>query len=335
MNEALAKKADLTALDAKADKTALAAKADKSAVDEALAKKADATALATKADTATVNEALAKKADLTALDAKADKTALAAKADKTAVNEALTKKADADASNIDVNAFSKKLGVGTITDGDTHLVTGDTVYQAIMDMPSGEGLVRREGDRITIGRSDKASQIDVSGKDGAARTITGVATDAKDVTSAANVGYVNASAQGVRNEIQDVRQSLTDDIKKVGAGAAALAGLHPQDYDPEDKWDFAVGYGNYRGQNASAVAAYYHPNEDTLINVGSTLGNGNNMVTAGVSFKFGPGGDTHTMSRTALTKELASVRAENQELRQELEAMKAELAHLAASVQQH
>ena len=57
---------------------------------------------------------------------------------------------------------------------------------------------------------------------------------------AANVGYVNASAQGLHNEIQGVQQSLTDDIKKVGAGAAALAGLHPQDYDPEDKWDFII-----------------------------------------------------------------------------------------------
>ena len=65
-------------------------------------------------------------------------------------------------------------------------------------------------------------------------------------------------------------------------------------------------------ENASAVAAYYHPNEDTLINVGSTLGNGNNMVTAGVSFKFGPSGGTHTMSRTALTQQVSTLREQNQ-----------------------
>ena len=149
---------------------------------------------------------------------------------------------------------------------------------------------------------------------------------------AANVGYVNASAQGLHNEIQGVQQSLTDDIKKVGAGAAALAGLHPQDYDPEDKWDFAVGYGNYRGQNASAVAAYYHPNEDTLINVGSTLGNGNNMVTAGVSFKFGPGGDTHTMSRTALTQKLSAVTQENQSLRKDVAGLREDNQELRDAV---
>lgn len=146
---------------------------------------------------------------------------------------------------------------------------------------------------------------------------------------AANVGYVNASAQGLHNEIQGVQQSLTDDIKKVGAGAAALAGLHPQDYDPEDKWDFAVGYGNYRRQNASAVAAYYHPNEDTLINVGSTLGNGNNMVTAGVSFKFGPGGGTHTMSRTALTQENQEVKKNVSMLSQGMTALHTENAALS------
>ena len=146
---------------------------------------------------------------------------------------------------------------------------------------------------------------------------------------AANVGYVNASAQGLHNEIQGVQQSLTDDIKKVGAGAAALAGLHPQDYDPEDKWDFAVGYGNYRRQNASAVAAYYHPNEDTLINVGSTLGNGNNMVTAGVSFKFGPGGGTHTMSRTALTQENQELKKNVSMLSQGMTALHTENAALS------
>lgn len=275
-------------------------KADKKAVDEALSKKADKVEM---------DAALAKKADQSAVD-----EALSKKADKTAVDEALTKKAEADAANIDINAFTKKLGTGSVSEGNANLVTGDTVFKAIQKTDA--GLVKSDGKVMTLGKSDTAVVLDVSGASGA-RAITGVATNPMDATSAANVGYVNASAQGLHNEIQGVQQSLTDDLKKVGAGAAALAGLHPQDYDPEDKWDFAVGYGNYRGQNASAVAAYYHPNEDTLFNFGTTLGNGNNMVTAGVSFKFGPGGDAHTMSRTALTQE-------NQELKKGMTELHAE-----------
>ena len=76
-------------------------------------------------------------------------------------------------------------------------------------------------------------------------------------------------------------------VNRVGAGAAALAALHPLDFDPDDKWDFAAGYGNYRGANAAAVGAYYRPNEDTMFSVGGSFGGGENMVNAGVSFKLG------------------------------------------------
>lgn len=246
----------------------------------------------------------------------------------------LAKKADADASNIDVNAFSGKLGIGTITDGDMHLVTGSTVFKAIKDMPAGDILVKRDGDKLTIDKDGTATTVDVSGKDGAARTITGVATDTKDATSAANVGYVNASAQGLHNEIQGVQQSLTDDINKVGAGAAALAGLHPGEYDPADKWDFAAGYGHYKGANAGALGAYYHPNEDTLVSLSSTLGNGDPMLSAGVTFKLGSGVSSHTMSRTTLTKELAAVQQQNQVLAAQNQAIAQQMAAVDQKNQQ-
>lgn len=79
-------------------------------------------------------------------------------------------------------------------------------------------------------------------------------------------------------------------INKVGAGAAALAALHPLDFDPEDKWNFAVGYGNYRNANSTAVGAFYRPNADTMFSVATNFGNGENMINAGVSFKFGRSG---------------------------------------------
>ncbi|WP_302610199.1 ESPR-type extended signal peptide-containing protein [uncultured Mitsuokella sp.] len=96
-------------------------------------------------------------------------------------------------------------------------------------------------------------------------------------------------------------------VDRVGAGAAALAALHPQDFDPDDKWDFAVGYGNYRGANAAAVGAFYQPNEDTTLSIGGTVGGGENMVNAGISFKFGQGNHV-TNSRVAMAKELLSLK---------------------------
>ncbi|MFV0635770.1 ESPR-type extended signal peptide-containing protein [Mitsuokella sp. WILCCON 0060] len=96
-------------------------------------------------------------------------------------------------------------------------------------------------------------------------------------------------------------------VDRVGAGAAALAALHPQDFDPDDKWDFAVGYGNYRGANAAAVGAFYQPNEDTTLSVGGTVGGGENMINAGISFKFGQGNHV-TNSRVAMAKEILALK---------------------------
>lgn len=106
-------------------------------------------------------------------------------------------------------------------------------------------------------------------------------------------------------------------MNKVGAGAAALAALHPLDFDPDDKWDFAAGYGNYNGVNAAAIGAYYRPNEDTTFSVGGSFGNGENMVNAGVSVKLGQGNHVST-SKVAMAKEI-------KELRKEVEAFKSAL----------
>ena len=98
-------------------------------------------------------------------------------------------------------------------------------------------------------------------------------------------------------------------IDRVGAGAAALAALHPLDFDPDDKWDFAAGYGNYGSASAAAVGAFYRPNEDTMISFGASLGNGENMVNAGVSWKMGQGSHVST-SKVAMAKEIKDLREE-------------------------
>jgi autotransporter adhesin len=120
-------------------------------------------------------------------------------------------------------------------------------------------------------------------------------------------------------------------VDKVGAGAAALAALHPLDFDPDNKWDIAGGYGHYAGQSAMALGTYYRPNEDVMFSIGGAFGNGEDMINAGVSVKVGSGESKTTTSKAAMAKEINALREivatqqanmEKQEARiQELEKM--------------
>ncbi|WP_298586689.1 YadA-like family protein, partial [uncultured Megasphaera sp.] len=139
-------------------------------------------------------------------------------------------------------------------------------------------------------------------------TISGVADGkvSKDSTDAVNGSQLWQRDQAI-NGLSGSVNKLGNRINRVGAGAAALAALHPLDFDPDDKWDFAAGYGNYRGANAAAIGAYYRPNEDTMFSVGGSFGGGENMVNAGVSIKLGQGNHVST-SRVAMAKEMKAMR---------------------------
>ena len=154
-------------------------------------------------------------------------------------------------------------------------------------------------DAITIKQGD----VNMGGN-----TISGVAPGkvSQDSTDAINGSQLWQRDQAI-NSIGGAVNKLGSRVNRVGAGAAALAALHPLDFDPDDKWDFAAGYGNYRGANAAAVGAYYRPNEDTMFSVGGSFGGGENMVNAGVSFKLGQGNHVST-SRVAMAKEIKDLR---------------------------
>ena len=113
---------------------------------------------------------------------------------------------------------------------------------------------------------------------------------------------------------------LGNRVNRVGAGAAALAGLHPLDYDPENKWDFAAGYGNYNGANAVAIGAFYRPDENKIISIGGSFGGGENMVNAGVSVKLGSGSTYAGLSKvqmaTRLTQQEEKITAQEQEIKE-------------------
>ena len=151
--------------------------------------------------------------------------------------------------------------------------------------------------------------------------ITNVA-DGTEATDAVNLGQLaqvaNDSYTAINNVGNQVNR-LSNRIDKVGAGAAALAALHPLDFDPDDKLSFAAGYGNYAGENAVAVGAFYQPNEDTMFSIGGTFGNDENMVNAGVSFKLGQKNNV-SRSRVSMAKELVA-------LRDEVAQLKALMAH--------
>ena len=128
--------------------------------------------------------------------------------------------------------------------------------------------------------------------------------------------------------------SLSNDINKVGAGAAALAALHPEGFDPADKWSFAVGYGHYKNANAGALGAFYKPNFDTTLSIGGTIGNGSSMMNAGVSFKLGQRGArlSQNASNSQLVQEVNALRAENAQQAQEIRELKAQMAKVLAKV---
>ena len=155
-------------------------------------------------------------------------------------------------------------------------------------------------------------------------TIEGVAPGkiSKDSTDAVNGSQLYATNQVISN-LGGAVNKLGTRIDRVGAGSAALAALHPLDFDPDDKWDFAAGYGHYRGANAAAVGAYYRPNEDTMFSIGGSFGGGENMFNAGVSIKLGQGNHIST-SRVAMAKEMEAMRrhmAEQDALIAKLESM--------------
>lgn len=138
-----------------------------------------------------------------------------------------------------------------------------------------------------------------------------------DGTDAVNVNQLNKLEQNVTNQFNNLNgkvNRLDDKVNKVGAGAAALAALHPLDFDPDDKLSFSAGVGHYEDATAAAIGAFYQPNDDTLFSLGGTVGNGEEMVNMGVSFRFGQSSN-QSRSKKAMAKEIIELRTEVAELK--------------------
>lgn len=177
----------------------------------------------------------------------------------------------------------------------------------------------RNGEDVKLEGQLKDAQLTDIARDKEAGTATLVVKDGynneevrrltiDDIASKAQNDREHAEFREHFNELDYRVDNLGSRVDKVGAGAAALAALHPMDFDPDDKLTFAAGYGNYKGRNAAAVGAFYRPDEKVMLSVGGTFGNGENMVNAGISFSLDRTARVSN-SRTAMAKEIVDLRA--------------------------
>ncbi|WP_418743327.1 S-layer homology domain-containing protein [Dialister invisus] len=213
--------------------------------------------------------------------------------------------------NLKVKMAKDLKGLETVT---TKTVTADTGNITTVNSDTVNAKTVKTGD-TTI--NDNGLTIN----NGPSITKNGVDAGDKKITNVAPGDISPTSKDAVNgSQLFQTNQSISrlgDRVNKVGAGAAALAALHPLDFDPDDKWDVAAGYGNYKDAHAVAVGAFYRPNEDTMFSVGGSFGGGENMVNAGVSLKLGQGNHVST-SKVAMAKEIKDLRNEVEQLRSAL-----------------
>ena len=210
----------------------------------------------------------------------------------------------------DTNKLTTEDNLGVVSDGNNNLKV-----RMAKDL---KGLNSVTTNTLTVGNV----KIDNSGINAGNKKITNVAAGdiSANSTDAVNGGQLWKTNQTINN-IGGAVNELGTRVNRVGAGAAALAALHPLDFDPDDKWDVAAGYGNYKDAHAVSVGAFYRPNEDTMFSVGGSFGGGENMVNAGVSVKLGQGNHVST-SRVALAKEVEDLKAIVKAQSAEIKAMR-------------
>ena len=210
----------------------------------------------------------------------------------------------------DENKLTTEDNLGVVSDGNNNLKV-----RMAKDL---KGLNSVTTNTLTVGDV----KIDNSGINAGNKKISNVAAGdiSANSTDAVNGGQLWKTNQTINN-IGGAVNELGTRVNRVGAGAAALAALHPLDFDPDDKWDVAAGYGNYKDAHAVSVGAFYRPNEDTMFSVGGSFGGGENMVNAGVSVKLGQGNHVST-SRVALAKEVEDLKAIVKAQSAEIKAMR-------------
>ena len=208
------------------------------------------------------------------------------------------------ATGADVSGIQKQIGYDEKTKTYTKIDNGATTV--IDGINKNTAAIKTNTDNI--GATGKDGKLSLDNK--ATTVEAGINKNTADIAN--NAAAIQQNQESIAT-LGGAVNKLDTRVDRVGAGAAALAALHPLDYDPANKWDFAAGYGHYKGANAVSIGTYYRPNENTLFSVGGSFGGGENMVNAGVSFKLG-GGSGVTTSRTAMAAEINSLKDSNKAL---------------------
>lgn len=215
--------------------------------------------------------------------------------------------------NLKVRLSKDLKGLDSVT---TKTVTADTGNITTVNASTvnvGDTTITTGGMTIQNGSAGQDVTLNKDGLNNGGNKITNVALG--DISSTSTDAVNGSQLYGTETRIN----RLGNRINHVGAGAAALAGLHPLDFDPDDKWDFAAGYGNYKNANAVAIGAYYRPNEDTMFSVGGSFSGGENMVNVGVSWKFGQ--KSHiSRSRVSMAKDMLAMKNQIETLTKKLAA---------------
>ena len=171
---------------------------------------------------------------------------------------------------------------------------------------------------VSVGKAGQERQIHnvAAGKISADSTdavngsqLYSVANDLQTQINNTTPGAINNNITNLNNRVGNVEKR----VNKVGAGSAALAALHPLDFNPDDKWTIAAGYGHYHNANSAALGAFYRPNEDTMFSVGGTVGTGETQLNAGVSLRLGKR-SPESRSRVAMGREIAELNARLQDM---------------------
>ena len=213
-------------------------------------------------------------------------------------------------------------GTITLTKGDSNTITVGKISNHVLDETP---VSVKEDGTVTLTATnayDANDKKSVTISDVASKKVLDAEIAERIAYDQAIINYTDARA----NQLDSRINQLGSKVNKVGAGAAALAALHPMDFDPDGKLSFAVGAGNYEGETATALGAFYRPNEKVMMNVAGTYGNGENMVNMGVSFALDRTNHVSN-SRTAMAKEIV-------DLREQVATQGQQIAQLVALVQQ-
>ena len=213
-----------------------------------------------------------------------------------------------------VNADTFKAGDTTINTNGMTITGGPTITKTKVDVAGNQIKNVKAGtedtDAVNVSQL-KSAKTEVKAGDNVTVTKT-TGENGQDVYTVSASSSADAAA--INNKINHVESKLNNRINKVGARAAALAALHPLDFDPDDKLTFAAGYGHYKGENAGAIGAFYRPDEKVMFSVAGTVANGETMINAGISFSLDRTAH-QTTSKTAMAREILDLREQVNQLK--------------------